>query len=181
MDSDGNRRTDADRTRRSWSFFWKPLALQLVLGWPLVSVDNTTPYGIVDLEFARTATRTQEILSSWPRFLPALVVVTDYWFILAYGQLLLALIWVHVVAPNDRSPLIQDSDWRVWIGNKARQCVIYTGFFDAIENFCMLGQMLFGAGAWFSSIAFWTATIKFGLLVFPCSLLLLHWIGRFVY
>jgi len=180
--------TKKDHLKSAWSSFWKALALQIVLGWPLVT--DGTPRGILDLELARRVERTREILdecwsSSPPYYLPAAVVLTDYWFVLAYMRLLLVLLRAHVMARNDddsdnKPPLFirNHHETAVWLGYRACQCVFGAGVLDGIENSCLLWQMFRGAGSRMSAVAFWAASIKFALLPFPILLLVVHWMVR---
>ena len=163
---------DASRTRSAWRGFWKPLALQIVVGVPLMT--DITPKGIVDLELARTVDRTEEILNRWPSCIPAITILADYWFIATYCRLLLVLVHVRVNAlaflPHERT--------RFWVTNEVCRCVLFAGLADCLENLMLLLQIFFGAGNQLAAAAFWAASIKFGLLTVPLLLLAVVWFKR---
>ena len=113
-----------DHLKSAWSSFWKSLVLQIVLGWPLVT--DRTPRGIVDLELARRVERTREILDecwSISPYLLAALLVTDYWFVLAYMRLLLILLRAHVmVGKSTRHAADSESRDACWIQKPASAC-----------------------------------------------------------
>lgn len=150
--------------RAAWNKFWFPLAVQVLLGVPLAT--EVAPRGILDFELARTQERAQEILNSWPSYVPVLDLLTDFWFIVAYFDLILVVctLWV----PRRSWP------WNKPInGRFATLCAIVAALADVVETSALLWQTCLGTSDKLAATAFWGASIKFGMLVVPISVALL--------
>lgn len=158
----------------AWKKFWLPLVIQVALG--LLLNTKVAPGGILDFEFARTRIRAQEIMDSWSqhtyRFLPALNLLTDFWFIVAYFDVLLTVstLWV-----TRRSWIWNDPSSRDGKGAQAINgripglCAFVVAAADFVETAALLLQVCSGASDLLAAIAYWGATIKFGFLTVPIT------------
>lgn len=106
-------------------------------GHPL-KIENVTPYGIIDLEMARTIARATDIYNNW---LPDLThraiknTFIDFLFLISYGTFLYA-------ACCTFSKSFPHTMWKR-IGHYLSILMIVAACFDALENFLML-RTLYG-------------------------------------
>lgn len=146
------------------------LALEVALGvlnGPLRT--PAAPLGIISFELARTATAATGMLASWPdaaRATARLSLLVDYLFLVAYP----ASLWLgcRTVAARvqRRWPRVAS------VAVAAGWAAALAGVLDAIENAALLVQLAQGAGDAAAAVAFWSASIKFALVLLALPLAL---------
>jgi hypothetical protein len=130
------------------------------IGMPLTSA--TTPGGILDFEFAKTASEAQRVMQAWGDAGVAAArtqTLVDFVYLVLYaGTLCLAVgLSVHVWAR--RSTLFG------WIGVVLAWLAPAAGLLDAVENIAMLRQWSDGSNDQLAWLAWATAGAKFGIIL----------------
>lgn len=126
--------------------------------------------GVVDLEFATSSERLNEILSNWDNAVIKNNIVIDYFFIIFYSWLFYAL--------TDLTIKYAQKKWVINIGKLSKKMVIGVAIFDLLENALMLFTI---KGIYTSFTLYATATfaaIKFSLLLFVIIYLVIAYFIR---
>jgi hypothetical protein len=163
-----------------WSLFACTLLVMLifnVIGQPLSTA--AAPSGIVSLELAGSAEKTQMILDSWDaqaQLLAAFGLGFDYLFMVIYAATLgLACLWARDSLEKHRWPLVQ-------LGVPLAWAALAAALLDAAENVGLLWQLVFGPADSWARIAQLCAWAKFGIiflaLVFAFYAIALQLVGR---
>lgn len=115
--------------------------------------------GIVSFELAGTLQNSIEILNSWDtnaKLYAGLSLGFDYLFMLMYSLLLYQLI-NYVIIKIGGEKLIK-------YGSLIAKLMIFAGILDAIENYALIKLYLGNLDQIFSTVAYYSATIKFALI-----------------
>lgn len=126
-------------------------------------------YGILDLEFARTATRVATILSVWGRTGQAAARVQTYWdflFLLGYSTALTLGILSLISRLSHRRAV-----YNLGITLACGQAL--AAGLDAVENVCLLAALDGYVRDWTASVAFYCAAVKFGGVILGLIFVLL--------
>ncbi|MDJ0879678.1 MAG: hypothetical protein QNI86_13760 [Halieaceae bacterium] len=130
-------------------------------------VTDAAPNGIVSFELARTFARSTAILESWSdhaQSVAMLVQGADYLYLLVYPA------WFSLSADMLGSRL--GGSWQR-IGFAISWLVLLAIPLDAIENYALIQQLLYGPSAFHAALAWWCAVPKFGLVGLAAGFLLL--------
>jgi len=133
-------------------------SVQIGTGWPLVT--KLTPLGIVDLELAKTVSRTEQILSvAWENmvWLPVVNILFDFWFIVAYVQFYLVLLTFIQQKHSDDDKMLGHHFWLV-------TAVWVAGVSDGMENIALLSQLASAPHPIPALFSYCLAILKFTLL-----------------
>ncbi len=117
------------------------------------------PKGIVSFELAKTLPNSIEILNSWDmhaKLYAGLSLGFDYLFMLMYSLLFYKIILYF-------STKYTNNTIAKYVKGLAL-LMIFAGIFDAIENYSLIQLYIGNLDQMFSSIAFYSATIKFSFL-----------------
>ncbi len=118
--------------------------------------------GIIAFELAGSFERSQEILDSWDynaKLFAAFSLGIDYFFMLAYSLFLSLSIF------KLSKRFINRKRWYSQLGIYLAWAQFAAAIFDAIENYFLLRLLLGSQTEIFSSLAFYSASIKFILIV----------------
>jgi len=137
-------------------------------------INDIAPNGIISFELAKDATLAENMVSSWNAVSTAAAgysLIFDFIFLVIYG-LFLAL-------------LVHFSNEKVWKNTaiyKVGVLLIYAQFiaalFDAIENIALL-QLFKGISQFWTSIAYYFASMKFVLIALGILFIIISWVVRF--
>ena len=106
-------------------------AMILILSWQGSSLKTEiTPYGILDLEFAKNEKRLKEILSAWDLNKLYQNIYLDFLFIVAYSWFFFCT--CKFIAGKRKNKTA------VFIGIFITSLSLFPGLFDIAENICML-------------------------------------------
>ncbi len=124
-----------------------------------------TPLGILDLEFAKSTTRVEEILQAW-KFLNNTALwntLIDFGFLASYSFFFSkGVLYATSVIQNN---------WLQKNKNALLKLAIFPGLLDAVENGFMLGWLLQIIPSFSPPFVYWMVWIKFilaGLLLMVC-------------
>ena len=122
----------------------------------------SAPMGILSFELAHDFSNTQKILASWDfpaKYSAALSLYIDYLFLVIYS--LFFAFSAFKIAGRLSEMKLRAAKIGVYIG----WLQIVAGFFDALENYCLI-KLLFGSqNEIFSIFASYFATLKFSILI----------------
>jgi len=124
-----------------------------------------TPAGILNLEFARTNSRIEEILLAW-KFLNNTALwntLIDFGFLASYT--------FFFSKGMQYAPSIFQNSWLQKNKNALQKLSVAPGFLDAIENGFMLGWLLEIIPAFSPAFVYWMVWVKFilaGILLAVC-------------
>ncbi len=155
--------------------FWAALILTLglfaafrVLNAPITN--PIAPGGIVTFELAGTVKSAAEIISSWDakdRLFAAFGLGLDYLFMPAYA---LALsLGILLAAGRHTGAWTKAGAWLGWGAFAA-------ALFDAVENFALLKLLIGSRMQLWPRLAYWSASVKFGLLFIGLGFALVAWL-----
>ena len=116
------------------------------------------PRGIVSFELAGDAGRSEAILSSWSghaRALALLIQGADYLYLIVYA------LWFSLAVQ-----LLAQRLGGAWqkLGLGVSWLVLLAAPLDAVENYALIQQLLYGASAHYAAMAWWCAVPKFVLV-----------------
>lgn len=141
---------------------------QVWLNPPLVT--GAAPQGIVSFELARTAANVFDMLASWndvALLYAAFGLGFDFLFMPLYATALSA---AALLAANRRP-----GAWTGW-GSLVGWGAFGAALFDAVENIALFSIILSGATDTLATVAFWCASLKFGLIVLGLAYSLVGWL-----
>lgn len=168
--------------RRGLFWFLFACTLLVMLIFNVISQPLSTaaaPSGIVSLELAGTAEKTQIIMDSWDaqaQLLAAFGLGFDYLFMVIYAATLgLACLWARDSLQKDRWPLGR-------LGVPLAWATLAAALLDAAENVSLLRQLVYGPADSWARLAQLCAWTKFGIifvaLVFAFYAIALQLVGR---
>lgn len=126
-------------------------------------VTDAAPNGIVSFELARIFARSAAILESWSdhaQSVAMLVQGADYLYLLVYPA------WFSLSADMLGTRL--GGSWQR-IGLAISWLVLLAIPLDAIENYALIQQLLYGPSAFHAALAWWCAVPKFALVGLAAS------------
>ncbi len=135
----------------------------LFFGWMKIldiPLKESVPGGIVDFELARTLPRSQEMLTAWNDILPAVYrsLQIDYFFLIVYAVFFALVIYKIALR------YAQKKNWVFKLGVFLAGLQFIAAAFDVIENYCLFQLAGQNFQSKFSTIAFYSASVKFGII-----------------
>jgi len=132
--------------------------------------------GITSFELAKDLDISIEILNSWDasaKIAMALSLGFDFLFLLVYSSFIALLIYrVNFKLWKEHSFYL--------VGKLLIYAIFLAAFFDVIENIALIKLMLGDLSQIWSSISYYFAVVKFGIVLICIIYLLLSWIGLLV-
>jgi hypothetical protein len=124
---------------------------------------DAAPAGIISYEFAGTVDRAQSILDSWSpqtKIYAGFNLGLDYLFLVAYSTTIaLAVIWVASQLKTSQRFWISLAVFLAW-------ALWGAALLDAIENYALFTMLVNGAFEPWPQVAWWSALIKFTIVIF---------------
>jgi len=167
-------------------FFFTFLFLTVVLFVILRFIDQplrtpASPSGIVSFELARTPVKAFQIIESWSPTnfqQPDIFRIRAYLFA-AFGlgiDYLFMPVYAFALAFGTLLAAGKHSGWLKSLGAVAGYGAFAASLFDAVENYALFTILLGTVESPYPEIAFYCASIKFGLLVFGLLYALAGWV-----
>lgn len=152
-------------------FFIITVALAWVLrcqGTPLQSASDVATRGILSYEFSWNESTAKAILKSWNKLTGVIQIQLklDYVFLLFYP--LLFSLACGMLADSTHSTV------RASIGSTLSWVVLFSGVFDAVENYALLDMIVYGASETMAKTAGGFAEAKFLLLILAVGYILIE-------
>jgi len=146
------------------NLFWISLAFTLVLFASINQIDQylqneIAPDGIVSFELAKTLEQSTSILNSWDaeaKIYAALSLGIDYLFMVAYGSFF--VLAVLLLAEKLQNGFLKKT------AKIMAFVILLAALLDGIENFGLIQLLIDDPTQLMASLAFYCASIKFGLL-----------------
>lgn len=138
------------------------LILLIILSVVDQPLKNVHSGGMIAFELTGSFEHSQEMLDSWDhnaKLFAAFSLGIDYLFMVAYSLFLALLIF------KLSEKFIGQKEWFSQLGIYLSWAQFAAAFFDAMENYFLLRILLGSQSEIFSSLAFYSASIKFVLII----------------
>lgn len=149
--------------KRKWLLsFFAMLLMIFVMRWQgQTLVTEVSPRGIIDLEFARTTARLQQLQQAWSLKDLQLNILLDFVFIGAYTFFFVTTA-IRIKIGRDWPRIAYVFVWLAFVA----------GLLDVVENILMYLAFTNSVGAFSSNLIYYCALVKFSLI----ALLLLYFV-----
>ena len=130
--------------------------------------------GIVSFELAGSLQNSIEILNSWDataKLYAGISLGFDYLFMLMYSLLLYVLV-KHISSKFTNTSIVK-------YGNFLAMAMLFSGVLDAIENYALIRLYLGNLDQIFSTIAYYSASIKFSIIGFGILFIVISYLYFF--
>ena len=168
------------RKRLFFAFLFLTIALFAIfriLDQPLRT--PAAPNGIVSFELGRTPEKAFQILVSWEPVLNQGVAIQKAKLFAAFGlgiDYLFMPLYAFALAFGTLLAAGKHSGWIKSLGAVAGYGAFAAALFDAVENYALFQILLNRVYSLYPEIAFYCASIKFGLLIFGLLYALVGWL-----